>query len=191
MSGHDPSGIRSCAVSVFNFVLLGDRANPCSVDEHSGPFLSYAREDDDFGSLTRRLERKAGPVDWSKCRLAAVVDMKPHFFTKAMGSLSSSHQSSSAAGGVGAAVAAIAGAAAAVGGGEFGDVDESVEMGIDSSGAAERNELASSAVSLNSSVPISIWSFIQSHGNVRRDNTADCQYFLGIQRPSQSGKRAR
>lgn len=58
--------------------------NVCSVDDFTGPFVSYIREDDSFHTVLRRFGAITGDTDkeWDRCRLAVVRDKTPHFLTR-------------------------------------------------------------------------------------------------------------
>mmetsp|Transcript_6726 Transcript_6726/g.9306 ORF Transcript_6726/g.9306 Transcript_6726/m.9306 type:complete len:543 (-) Transcript_6726:119-1747(-) len=76
--------VNSCIVSVYNFTLLGNSVNVCSVDDFTGPFISYIRQDDTYHSIWQRFGAITGDSekDWDRCRLAVVRNKTPYFVTR-------------------------------------------------------------------------------------------------------------
>lgn len=56
----------------------------CTVDDFTGPFVSYVREDDTYHSLLQRFGEITGDTekDWERCRLAVVRNRTPYFLTR-------------------------------------------------------------------------------------------------------------
>ena len=58
--------------------------NICAVDDFTGPFVSYIREDDSYYTVLQRFGFITGDTDkdWERCRLAVVRDKSPHFIAR-------------------------------------------------------------------------------------------------------------
>ena len=76
--------VKSMAVSVFSFTLLGSCVQACDPNHFSGPFVTYVREDDDYDTLARRMAAVTGEpeAEWSTYRLAVVHNKTPSFIPR-------------------------------------------------------------------------------------------------------------